>query len=155
VTVVEMTDFECPHCRRADAVVREVRGRRDIHLVRLVVPMDMHLNAKHAGRAYLAALRQGKGEEMAAALYAEETPTAERCRQRAAELGLDLAEYDRALEDPAIDAELYANVRLSRELGKGVPVIWVQDRRLTGNPTAEELAAALDDAIRKAQPPGP
>jgi uncharacterized membrane protein/protein-disulfide isomerase len=149
VTVIEMTDFECPYCRKADAVLQEARARHDFHFVRLVVPLDRHEHAKPAARAYLAAVRQGKGEQMAAALYAAESRAADRCRLLAGELGLNLAEYDKAVEDPAIDAELYKNAAWSRKLGDTIPLTMVQDQLIRGVPKPE----ALDEAIRNARPP--
>jgi uncharacterized membrane protein/predicted DsbA family dithiol-disulfide isomerase len=149
VTLVDMTDFECPHCQRAEAILNDVRARHDIHFVRVVVPMDKHENAKPAGRAYLAAVRQGKGEEMAAALYMAESRTPENCRKLAAKLGLNMAEYDKAVDGQEITGELYANILWARRLGEGLPMLWVQDRLFPGVPAVD----VLEDAIRKAKPP--
>ncbi len=148
VTVVELTDFDCPACKRADAVFQQVLPHHDVRLVRLVVPMPKHENARPAGRAYVAALRQGKGEEMAAALFAADVRNAERCRELAAKIGLDLAEYDRTLDDYAVDAQFNATIDWSQKLGTGVPLIWVQDRLLPGVPSV----AALENTIRRAKP---
>lgn len=146
VTVVEVTDFDCQYCRRADAVLQGVVEREQVRFVRLVAPMPKHENARPAGRAYLAAARQGRGEAMAAALFGAETRAPEQCRKLAGDLGLDLAEYDRVVRDPATDAELDATVEWARGWGRGLPLIWVQDRSFTGVPTAAELADAIDRA---------
>jgi uncharacterized membrane protein len=149
VTVVEVTDFDCPYCRQADGVLREALAGRDVHFVRLVAPMPRHENGRSAGRAYLAAARQGRGEEMASALSAADTRSPERCRGLAAELKLDLDGYDRVVRDPATDAELDATVAWARTAGPGLPLVWVQDRRFIGALTPEALAVALDRAARK------
>ena len=150
VNVVQVTDFECPACKHAHAQLRDTLRRPGIHFVRIVVPMPFHENARAAGRAYLAAARQGKGEEMADALYTSPKPNPDACRVIAARLGLDLAAYDRAVEDPNVDAELTANAKWVRATDLGTPFFWVQDRLITGVPSADVLSAA----INAARPPG-
>ena len=150
VNVVQVTDFECPHCRRAHAHLKDVLGRPDIHFVRVVVAMPFHENAWAAARAYLAAVRQGKGDEMADALYTAPAPTPAVCRSIAARLGLDLDAYDRAVADRNIDAEIQANNKWVNAADLGPPFFWVQDRLLTGVPPPDVLAAAIDAA----RPPG-
>ncbi|HEV3440455.1 MAG TPA: vitamin K epoxide reductase family protein [Gemmata sp.] len=148
ITIVDVTDFECPHCRQADAVLRDVLSRHKVRFVRLVAPMPLHENGPPAARAYIAARQLGKGEEMAAALYAADSRTSARCRELAAKLGLNLSEYDRVLDDSATDAEYHATVTWVRNSGSGLPLIWVQNQLISGVPTVERL----EDAIRKAKP---
>jgi predicted DsbA family dithiol-disulfide isomerase len=87
---------------------------------------------------------------MADALYTAPEPTPAACRAMAARLGLDLDKYDRAVADPNVDAELQANLRWVQTTDRGPPFFWVQDRLITGVPTPEVLAAAIEEA----RPPG-
>jgi uncharacterized membrane protein/predicted DsbA family dithiol-disulfide isomerase len=149
VTVVVVTDFDCPSCRQADAVLAEVLPRHPaVRLVRIPAPSPHHEQARPAARAYVAARHQGKGGEMAAALYAADSRAPKRCRELAAKLGLDMAEYDRVVATPGTDKELSANLEWAMQVGTGVPMIWVQRQRLRGVPTAAQLEAA----IRRARP---
>ncbi len=144
VTLVEVTDFDCPHCRRSEPVLAAFRREHpEVRFVRLVAPMPNHPNARPAGRAFLAARAQGLGEEMAVLLLAADGRDAARCRQSAERLKLDLAKYDRAVADPATDAELDETVGWAREAGTGLPLVWVQDRRIQGTPTSDALSVAL------------
>ncbi len=144
ITVVEVTDFDCEHCRKADAVLRgALEGRSDIHFVRIVCPMPKHANARPAAKAYLAAVKQGRGEAMAAALFATPNRTPEGCRDAARALGLDLPAFDRVTVDAATDAELNATIAWVKEAGPGLPLIWIRKEMLHGVPTAESLDAAL------------
>jgi uncharacterized membrane protein len=150
VTLVELTDFDCPHCKDAEAALRPfLRNHPDVRFVRLPAPLPKHDNARPAARAYLAARAQGKGEEMAAALFAADDRGFDACRKLAAGLGLRLAEYDRTARDPRTEAELDATVAWARPLDTGVPVMWLQDRRFTGVPTPQ----VLEDAYQKAKSP--
>ncbi len=62
VNIVELTDFDCEHCARADQIMQQaLRGAKDIHFVRIPAPMPRHVSARPAARAYLASLKPGKG----------------------------------------------------------------------------------------------
>ena len=148
VTIVDVTDFECPHCQKADALLREVMSRHKIHLVRLACPMPIHENAVPAARAFIAARELGKGDEMASALFAADNRAAPHCREIAAGLGLNLNDYDRLLKDASTDEEYMRMQHWLKTLGKGLPLIWVQDQAFDVTPTVEKL----EDAIRKARP---
>ena len=150
MTVVEVTDFDCPACRNAEPVIAAFRrDQPGIRFVRLVAPMPAHANARPAGRAFLAARAQGLGEEMAALLQTSDSRGPDRCRQLAARLGMDLNEYDRAVSDPSTDAELDANVAWARTAGNGLPLVWVQGTWIQGTPTYEALASALARAASR------
>jgi uncharacterized membrane protein len=143
ITVVEVTDFDCPACQRADPVVRAWLRQHDVHFVRLVSPMQAHEFSRQAGAAYLAALRQGKGEEMAEALYASPTRDPIACRTVAEQVGLDLARYDKDVKDPALEMEMNNNVRWVKPTDLGLPFFWIQDELLVGVQKPEDLDAAL------------
>jgi uncharacterized membrane protein len=152
VNVVVMMDFDCPHCHQADLVLRVFRREHGegVHFARLVAPLPSHRQSRTAGRAYLAALAQGpeQGEAMAAALVDAPGRDAEQCRLLAGSRALDLAAYDKAVSDPALDAQLDAPLAWVKAHDEGLPLIWVQDRLIRGVPTVEQLQAA----VRRAQP---
>ena len=146
VNVVEVTDFDCEYCQQAEAVLAAVRARDDVHFVRIIAPMPKHPNARIAGRAYLAALRQGRGEEMAAALFKAGERSKATCRKLAGDLGLDLSAYDAVMEDPAIDREFDETIAWAKLAGHGLPMIWVNLERIEGTPTREKAFEAVDRA---------
>jgi hypothetical protein len=143
VTMVEVTDFDCPHCQRADPIVREWLGRHPgVRFVRLVCPIPAHENAWPAALAYVAAARQGKGEEMATALYTgARDPVG--CRRTAERLGHHLAAYDKVVKDPATESEIRATMKWVEESRLGLPFFWIQDELVVGTPAPERLDAAL------------
>ncbi len=144
-----MTDFECPFCRQADAVLREVLSHhQDVRFVRLLAPMPSHEFAMPAARAYMAAKKQGKSEEMAAALYAADSRKPAQCRELAAKLGLNLEEYDRTVDEPASSDEPRKTLTWVQSSRRGVPLIWIQNQLISGVPKPE----TLEDTIRKTKP---
>ena len=62
VTLVEFTDYQCPYCHRAQAVVDQVLARYSgkVRLVHLDFPLDGHPGAVPAARAARCAAEQGK-----------------------------------------------------------------------------------------------
>ncbi len=65
VTVIEFGDFECPHCGRAEPVVRDLLEDTDVRYVWRHLPLtDVHPQAQLAAEASEAAAAQGKFWEM-------------------------------------------------------------------------------------------
>ena len=152
ITVVEVTDFECPHCRQTHAPLREFLERHAdrIRFVRLVKPMDQHANAKSAARAYLCADAQIKAREMAEALFALEQLSPEACQQAAESVGLDMDEYQQCVASSETDERIgQLTGFVDQSDVQGLPVIWIEDQRLVGEQTLESLEAALARAERR------
>jgi uncharacterized membrane protein len=144
VTVVEVSDFECDHCKRADPVVREwLRRHPDVHFVRMATETTAHLESRPPALAFYAAQEQGRGEEMAEQLFAAPSHTAEECRKIATTLRLDMARYDRDVASQELDAKVARTMRNVRATGKGLPQIWVQGELIAHEPSFQELDAAL------------
>lgn len=134
ITVVEVTDFECPYCRETHTVLAdflEEYGDR-LTFVRLVQPMEQHANARHAARAHLCS--QGQSHKMAEALFSAEDLSAEECERLAESLRLDMERYRACITDATTDQRIdeLTDWLDEREIG-GLPVIWVQNQRLLGN----------------------
>lgn len=149
ITVVEVSDFECPHCQRLDPILREFLRRHDVKFVRLVAPLRAFPNSRPAARAYLAAVRQSRGEDMATALFRAESRDAASCRRIASQLKLDLAKFDEVVADPATDQEMDATANWATKDAAGLPLLWIQNQKFTGVPTLE----MLEGAFAQAHPP--
>jgi protein-disulfide isomerase/uncharacterized membrane protein len=146
VTIVEVADFECPHCRQAHALLTALlreEGER-VRLVQLAAQMAGHRNARDAARAFLCAEGQGKGRQMAEALFGVRTPTPGVCEKLAESLGLALPAFRTCVLAPETDARLDAETAWVKEASpEGLPVLWVQRRRLSGLQDLETLREAV------------
>jgi protein-disulfide isomerase len=150
VTIVEMLDFECPYCRamnkRIEAAIAQTTT--PVEIVRKMVPLTMHKNAMPAALAWCCADAQGKGNEMASALFAAEpsTLTTEGCASIAAQLGCDMTRYE---ADMAA-----AHERVAKDLREAtaidalrLPTVFIGNERITGlTRSTEELVAAIERA---------
>jgi uncharacterized membrane protein/protein-disulfide isomerase len=149
VTIVEVADFECPHCRQLHAVLLDLLREEGEHvrLVQLTVPMPAHPHARDAARAYHCAEQQGKGREMAEALFSVRTPTPGVCEGLASSLRLSLPAYRSCVAAPETDEHLAAEAAWVKEASpEGLPVLWVGQRRLFGPQDLETLRKAVRQA---------
>ncbi|MFF2188084.1 DsbA family protein [Streptomyces sp. NPDC058155] len=127
LTVVEFLDFECEGCGAMYPVVERLREeyKDRVTFVARYFPMPGHRNSQTAARAVEAAARQWKFEEMYGKLFDTQAQWGEARESKAAtfrgyadELGLDMAEFDSAVDDP----ETAARVRADQQDGLGLGV---------------------------------
>jgi uncharacterized membrane protein/protein-disulfide isomerase len=148
VTVVEFVDFECPFCRALQKTLVEATSGSRVRIVRKMVPLPQHEHAMPAALAWCCANAQGKGDAMAAALFATDpsqlTPSG--CEQIAANVGCDLERYRR--DFPATIGRVAADMLDARRAGiRSLPTIFVGTERLVGATiSAGELVTLLDRA---------
>lgn len=157
VTVVEFVDFECPFCRdmqaRLNAAIEEVPHR--VRVVRKMTPLPQHAGAMPAAIAWCCAEEQGRGDEMADALFSAPTEdlTPEGCARMAECIGLDMDRYHRAAADPGTHARVAGDLADASAAGvHRLPTLFVGTERITGAAkSATELAAMIDEAARSNQ----
>jgi len=119
VTITEYSDYECPFCRRAHNVVRQlVRQRKDwLRLVHVHVPLDQkcnrslrrpfHRHACDCARAAICADRQDRFWEMNDALFLRRCGLdAGGLTVLAANLGLDAGAFRGCMRDPGTEKRL-------------------------------------------------
>lgn len=146
VTVVEITDFNCPFCRRTHSALEELQRLEEdrIQVVRIVSAAPTDKSAVAATRAYECAAHQGCADKMASELFASKDYSGDNLRELAGSLGLDLDRFDRDLQDRRIEGEMTSRRQwVKAQPFSGLPQVWVQDILLIGEQTPEKLQAAL------------
>lgn len=156
VTLVGFLDFECEACRAMYPAVERLREQyRDrVTFVVRYFPLPGHFNAERAARAVEAAAAQGRFEQMYQRMFETQAQWGEQrkpldavFRGFAADLGLGLAAFDTAYNDPATAARVLADFDEGLALGvQGTPTFFVNDTEISTN-SYSGLAAALDDAL--------
>lgn len=110
-TIVEFSDFQCPACAAAAPAVRTLVEQYpdDVRLIYRHFPLrSIHQHAVTAAKAAEAAGAQGKFWEMHDALFAQQSEWSlkgnaqENMRAIAESLGLDMTQYDEALQSAAV-----------------------------------------------------
>lgn len=158
VTFVEFLDFECEACRAAFPLVEQLRSEYGdrVNFVVRYFPIQSHFNAERAARAVEAAAQQGEFEPMYKKMYEtqslwgeQRTPADETFRGFAAELGIDMAAFDDAYNDPATIDRINLDVADGQALGvKGTPTIFLDGNQVQFR-SYKDLSAAVDQALKE------
>ncbi|WP_374458005.1 Na+/H+ antiporter NhaA [Nocardioides sp.] len=148
LTLVEYLDYECPFCARVSGVGDELRehfGDR-LRYVTRHLPLPVHPHAELAALASEAAARQGRFWEMHAVLFAHQDELElEDLVGYAAEVGLDVEQFMRDLDDDDLARHVEHDVASAEESGvRGTPTFFIGDTRHVGPHDARSLIAALE-----------
>jgi protein-disulfide isomerase len=155
VTMVEYLDFQCPHCQAAFPEVEETiwqAGEKLRYVARHFPLSSVHLQAQAAACAAEAAGKQGKFWEMYRKLFESHGQLNDANIQKyAQELGLDMARF---IQD-AKSEDTLTRIRLMKMAGarsgvNGTPTFFINGLRYDGEPSAEDLLAAINQAAADA-----
>jgi 2-hydroxychromene-2-carboxylate isomerase len=153
VTIVEFVDYECPHCKRVQPVLRQILDeyQNEVRVTFKHYPLGGHTNARAAAEAGVAAHRQGKFWPFNDKLWANSdnlTPAA--MEQIAKETGLDIARWRADFES----AEVKARVEKDRSDGQALgiaatPTLYINGRLFTDNRDAESLRDWINEELNR------
>jgi protein-disulfide isomerase len=151
VTLVEYGDFECPNCRKAYPIVKDMLKRFGprLRFVYRHFPLTrLHEHAQHAGEVAEAAAAQGKFWEMHDRLFERQFALEDdHMVSYAAELGLDAPRVERELAAHAYEARVRDDFMGGVRSGaNATPTFFVNGVRYDGRWDPEPLAAALERA---------
>jgi predicted DsbA family dithiol-disulfide isomerase len=157
VTIVEITDFECPFCSRVQpAIARILDTRPDVRLVVLENPLPMHRYAVMAAEAALAAFAQGGDDaffRMHDALFQNQHALApEDLVGYAERIGLDIERFTAELEAGTHRPAIVDDVEVAVSVGaRGTPTFFINGRRVAGALPFEELDAIVVEELAAAE----
>jgi len=157
INVVEFADFQCPFCRRLHGDLKRIIADYDgrVNFVRLHMPLSRHEYARPAARAAVCAEKQGQEPAMADRLFEAESLEQPAILEAAKALGLNLAEFERCIADPATDRIIDQQASILREAGfEGLPTTYVGATKIVGAQPEEIFREAFDQAASGAQATG-
>jgi|GEM_PF-189828 len=135
VTIIEFSDFECPHCAKAPAelhkVYEEFAGK--VRIVFRQYPLWMiHPHAHKAAEAALCAAKQGKFWEMHNLLFSGQDGLDNAgLKEKASTLGLDRDEFDKCLDSGSCRDAVELDLIQGSEAGiSSTPSIFINGRPL-------------------------
>jgi protein-disulfide isomerase len=134
--VVEFFDYNCGFCRRAlPHVVKLVDGDSKVRLVLKELPIFGE-DSENAAKLALAAKKQGKYFELHQKLLSEPGKAdKEKALRIAKDIGLNVDQLQKDMEDPAVKEELASAREIAEKLSlQGTPLYLVGDRVLPGAP---------------------
>jgi predicted DsbA family dithiol-disulfide isomerase len=154
VTIVEFSDFECPFCKRIVPTLNQIMDDYDgqVRLVFRQFPLNaIHPNAQKAAEASLCADEQGKFWELHDAIFeSSDGLGVASLKSRAAEIGLDEAEFGECLDSGRFAEQVAEDVTAGRALGvSGTPALFINGRYLSGAQPYEVIARVIDDELQR------
>jgi protein-disulfide isomerase len=141
ITIIEFSDFQCPYCAKSGPLLEKVMAAYPgkVRLVFKQFPLRMHKFAEKAAIASLAARNQDKFWPMHDKLFENFRALNDaKIKQIAAEVGLDIARFEKDIANPALRQEMIADMQLGQKSGvRGTPTVFlngqlVQQRSLAG-----------------------
>jgi Na+/H+ antiporter NhaA len=154
VTVIEFGDFECPHCGRAEPVVRDLLSVTDVRYVWRHLPLtDVHPAAQLAAEAAEAAAAQDAFWPMHDLLlgHQDELALSDLLRY-AAGLGLDTDRFHDDLSRGRHATRVAQDVESADVSGvSGTPTFFINGQRHYGAFDLESLTAAIKTARAQAR----
>ncbi|MCB9601439.1 MAG: thioredoxin domain-containing protein [Sandaracinus sp.] len=158
VTIVEVSDFECPFCSRVEPTINRLLEEypRDVRVVWLNNPLPFHRNAGPAHNLAMEAFEQG-GNAKFWAIHAklfenQRELTRENLERWAQEAGLNMAQVRAALDNNEHNAVIERQQGVARGVGAtGTPSFFINGRNLRGAQPYERFKAMVDEELAKAR----
>jgi len=153
VTLVEYGDFECPSCRKAWPMVKELQRRlgKNLRFVFRNFPLTkLHPNAQHAAEAAEAASAQGAFWQMHDRLFERQFALEDdNLIEYASDLGLDADRLRAALDGGTYRARVKEDVLSGLKSGvNGTPTFYINGERYDGPHGIEPLFEVLQGALK-------
>jgi protein-disulfide isomerase len=152
VVVTEFGDFECPYCGAEEPIVRRMLTdyAGAIRFVFKEFPLTaIHPHAELAAQAALAANAQGMFWPFHDTLYANQSALARADLDRyASNVGLNLTEFDAALDQGSFAAAVAADVAQGRSVGvHETPTFFVNRIAVLGAVPYPQLRSVIDGQL--------
>jgi protein-disulfide isomerase len=133
-TLVEFSDFQCPYCKRAQPLIRDLLEAfpEDLRHVFKHFPLGFHKRAMPAARACEAARLQDKFWDMQKLVW--ENPKKledENLRGYAKQIGLDMERFDRDYGRGKLEKRIQADIKEGRRIQvTGTPTLFLNGKRV-------------------------
>ena len=145
ITIVEFSDFECPHCRMAEPWIKQIISENpDVKLVFMNFPISSHQNAALAAAATVAAGKQNKFW----AYHDKVFDNQDKLRmpdllKYAAELNLNVEQFkaDMVTAKARVDRERKVGEKLELQ---GTPSFFINGKRANGITSVDALRSYVE-----------
>jgi RNA polymerase sigma factor (sigma-70 family) len=149
VRIVECGAYECRFCKKSEATLAALERRRsDVAVAFLHFPLSQ--SSARLAFAAVAAQRQDRFWDMHRALFEREEATLDRAalRSLAADLGLDVARFERDMDDPATELEVARQRRVCEVAGVfATPTFFINGDLFRGELGIDVLLQNVDEVL--------
>ncbi len=158
VTIVEVSDFQCPFCSRVVPTIKDVTAKygNDVRVVFKHNPLPFHNRAKPAAKAAECAREQGKFWEMHDELFANQKALEDaNLEQYAQKVGANMGAWKSCYQSPKMDERIDNDQKVAASFGaRGTPAFFINGRFLSGAQPLQAFTAVIDEELEKAKKSG-
>lgn len=154
VTLVMVTDFQCPFCKRVQATIQVLERRygSDLRIVVKHNPLAFHNRARPAALAAEAAHEQGKFWELHDLLYENNRALSDDDLLRwAKKAGCNMSRFRADKAKAELGRRIDEDVALANKVGaRGTPAFFINGRFLSGAQPEAAFAKVIDEELEEA-----
>jgi protein-disulfide isomerase len=151
ITLVEFADYECPHCKRFQPVLRQIvdEFHGDVKLYFKHYPLPQHNMARAAAEAAVAAQKQGKFWQYQDKIWDQQDDlTPAKLESAAKEIGLDLTKFRQDMASEAVKAKVQKDRADGSAAGlQATPTLYIDGREYTDGRDTDSLREWIKDEI--------
>jgi protein-disulfide isomerase len=159
VTIVEISDFQCPFCSRVLPTlekIKETYGPSKVRVVWKNNPLPFHKSAKPAAEAAMAVFAAGGNDAFwkfnALAFRNQKQLTPDNFKKWATESGVDAAKFEAELKSGKSKAKVEADIALARKIGaSGTPAFRINGVTLSGAQPFPKFKEVIDNELAEAK----
>ncbi len=159
VTIVEISDFECPFCSRVLPTIEKIKKEYGPEKVRIVWkhhPLPFHKNARPAHEASVAVFKLGGDEAFwkfhDLAFKNRKGLNKENFKKWAAKAGVDVEKFEEMLDSPELDAKIERDMALAKKIGaNGTPAFRINGIELAGAQPFSKFKKVIDKQLAEAK----
>ena len=153
ITLVEFADYECPHCKRFQPVLRQILDEfhGEVKLYFKHYPLPQHNNARLAAEAATAAQKQGKFWPYEEKLWAnQDNLTPAELEKYAKETGLDMTKFRQDMDSAAVKARVQKDRTEGSAAGiSSTPTLFINGREYSDSHDTESLREWIKEELAK------
>jgi predicted DsbA family dithiol-disulfide isomerase len=151
VTVVEFVDYECPHCKHAQALLRQLVEEypSDVKVYFKHFPLSHHTNARLAAEAAASAQKQGKFWPYNEKMWANsDSLTPAVLEKSAKDVGLDLARWRADAASDGVKSRIEGDRSEGLRLGiDSTPTVFINGRKYNDALDIASLKDWIDEEL--------
>ena len=159
VTIVEISDFECPFCSRVGPTMRQIKETYGPDKVRLVWkhnPLPFHKDARPAHEAAQTVFALGGSEAFwkfhDSAFANQKDLTPENFEKWAVAAGVDAAKYKEAYASKKFAAKVDEDLAMAKKIGaNGTPAFRINGVTVSGAQPFDKFKEVIDAQLAEAQ----
>jgi protein-disulfide isomerase len=155
VTIIEASDFQCPHCARAVRTMKQIRKAypKQVRLVFMHNPLPSHRDARLAAVAAQAAKKQGKFWPYHELLFKNPKQLKKpHLIKYAKKVGMNVAKFKKDLANKRLHLQVRQDQQQLKRVGaRSTPSFFINGRYVRGGRSFAQFKKIIDQEIQHAR----